>query len=146
MRSFVPHPTEEWNSHPCWQWIGATEQHGYGMITVHRREHPEFEEHRAHRLAHEMFKGPIPVGLQIDHLCRHPWCVNPSHLESVTKDENNRRGNSLSARRGRQTHCLNGHELAGDNLMIEQGHRRCRICRLAQRRAWFKKSRQRSTS
>ena len=46
----------------------------------------------AHRVAYEIARGPIPAGLQIDHLCRTPACVNPDHLEAVTVSENVRRG------------------------------------------------------
>lgn len=45
----------------------------------------------AHRVSYKLFKGDIPDGLVIDHLCRVPLCVNPEHLEAVTQKENNLR-------------------------------------------------------
>jgi len=106
----------------CWEWLGWLRSDGYPQLKRNTR---------AHRWAYEIWKGPIPVGLQLDHLCRTPKCVNPSHLEAVTKDENNRRGNSSSARRGRQTHCQRGHELAGKNLYVNKitGYRTCKRCK-----------------
>ena len=52
----------------------------------------------AHRFAYEEYVGPIPDGLQIDHLCRNKWCVNPEHLEPVTCRENALRGVAPSVR------------------------------------------------
>ena len=46
----------------------------------------------AHRALYENVNGPVPYGLQLDHLCRVPSCVNPDHLEPVTPAENCRRG------------------------------------------------------
>ncbi len=66
----------------CWEWKGALDSGGYGMI---RGE-------MAHRYAYKLFKGDIPTGLTIDHLCRNRKRVNPNHLEPVTNRENIRRG------------------------------------------------------
>ena len=52
-----------------------------------------------------MFKGTIPQGLVIDHLCRNKSCVNPAHLEAVTNTENVLRGEAPSAKAARKTHC-----------------------------------------
>lgn len=61
-------------------------RNGYGMMTLNR------ERIRPHRLAYELAKGPIPLGLVIDHLCRNKACCNPDHLEAVTQRENTMRG------------------------------------------------------
>lgn len=76
--------------------------------------------------------GPIPEGLSLDHLCRHPWCVNPAHLDPVEHAENVRRGASgikAMARAALQTHCKHGHEFTPENTRISaQGSRVCRAC------------------
>lgn len=64
----------------CWLWLGAKAA-GYGL----------FRGHRAHRWAYENLRGPIPEDLTIDHLCRARACVNPAHMEAVTREENTRR-------------------------------------------------------
>jgi len=75
----------------CWHWIGATGDTGYGRFNTgvsggHRAVY-------SHRYAWERLRGPIPVGLVLDHLCGNRLCVNPDHLEPVTMYENTRRGN-----------------------------------------------------
>jgi hypothetical protein len=83
----------------------------------------------AHRWSYEALVGPIPPGLEIDHLCRVRNCVNPSHLEPVTKAVNILRGESMSARHARQTHCKSGHPFDAENTrMTTDGQRRCRTC------------------
>jgi hypothetical protein len=107
----------------CWEWTGARTSVGYGHVWNGER----FQQ--AHRAAYELEVGPIPEGLQVDHLCFNIICVNPVHLEPVTAEENNRRSNSLSAKRMRQTACIRGHDLkTGSN-----GKRYCPTCRSEQR-------------
>lgn len=69
----------------CWIWTGAMRKGGYGCLTI------DSVVIAAHRYFYERYKGPIPDGLEIDHLCRTPACVNPDHMEAVTKLENMRR-------------------------------------------------------
>lgn len=113
----------------CWQWVGAQWKLGYGKFTepgTQRRV-------GAHRWGYERFVGPIPDGLELDHLCRNPSCVNPSHLEPVTHLENVRRGISGEVNGGRQrskTHCPRGHEYTAANTYYRRdgNARNCRAC------------------
>lgn len=76
---------------PCWVWQGCTVNGqnrpgpGYGILTLRHQKL------LAHRFAYERYVGPIPEGLQIDHLCYVTNCVNPEHMEPVTAAENVRR-------------------------------------------------------
>lgn len=97
----------------CWLWQRAT-RYGYGHKKVGGKDW------RAHRWYYEQVNGPVPAGLQLDHLCRVRACVNPDHLEPVTQTENIRRG---------QTHCKNGHEFTAENIYrTPEGTRQCREC------------------
>lgn len=90
----VDEPLTRWVSEdhgyksPCWIWQGQPSgDHGYGRLRIRKgRRMP------AHRFFFEMFRMPVPEGMQLDHLCRVPLCVNPGHLEPVTGTENVRRG------------------------------------------------------
>jgi hypothetical protein len=74
----------------CWLWTAATKSHGYGFVAIAKVEGRSILR-QAHRVAYELTHGPIPDGLEIDHLCRVRNCVNPAHLEAVTHSENCRR-------------------------------------------------------
>lgn len=115
----------------CWLWTGKLKPNGYGRIRVNKPRRMEY----AHRVAYELLVGPIPDGLEVDHVrdrgCQHRHCVNPAHLEAVTHRENNRRSDSPAAVAARKTHCVNGHLLAGANLYMWSGNRYCRTCRRA---------------
>ena len=112
----------------CWLWVGAITAQGYGSIGK------GVKTYMAHRVSYELFKGPIPAELHIDHLCRVRCCVNPDHLEAVTRAVNTQRGAaSFDPWRSRLTHCKNGHAFDGQNTRIKfnpdgSGHRVCRIC------------------
>ena len=100
-----------------WLWTGVTSSAGYGAIAVNRKRM------MAHRFAYVTFVGPIPAGLELDHLCRVRNCVNPDHLEPVTHAENQRR---MALAR---THCPQGHEYNAANTYVRtNGSRQCRVC------------------
>lgn len=97
---------------------------GYTKISIHQVGY------FTHRVVYELRVGPIPEGLELDHLCRVRHCANPEHLEPVTGRENIRRGTSPSAINGRKTHCKNNHEFTPENTYVSPlGKRTCRTCR-----------------
>lgn len=109
----------------CWLWTAALNHHGYGSWSSRRLN---LGTRAAHRIAWMWLVGPIPNGMQIDHLCRVRNCVNPDHLMLATPGENVRRGFNLG--RPPSERCLRGHEKSGDNVYVDpRGRRRCKACR-----------------
>lgn len=111
----------------CWKWKGPLSRLGYAKFWS--RYGGRHKSWLAHRLAYEWCVGPIPEKMTLDHLCRVRHCVNPAHLEPVTHRENVLRGEGVAAKQARQTHCVRGHELSGDNVRYWKRKRYCRACR-----------------
>lgn len=112
----------------CWEWTGHRQADGYGTFRAGRMR-------RAHAYSYELYVGPIPPGMEIDHLCKNRGCVNPSHLEPVTHTENVRRAGGY---RARWTACPNGHEFSEENTGTYAGKRYCRTCRRDRTRAYMR--------
>lgn len=113
----------------CWIFTGkAGTPQGYGQVSKQCEDgktRPDY----VHRVSFEHFVRPLLPGEEVDHVCKHPRCVNPDHLEAVSRHTNWERSNCPSAVNARKTHCQNGHPLSGENLLQERdGHRRCREC------------------
>lgn len=119
----------------CWPWPGYIDENGYGR----------YGKKRAHQAAFELLIGAIPDGLELDHTCHDPKecsagnkclhrrCVNPLHLEPVSKKVNTLRGGSFAAKNAVKKNCPQGHPLSGENLKLDRYPsgkvlRRCRIC------------------
>lgn len=110
---------QRYNGTRCLVWTAATAPGGYGRL----HDRAVGRNIRSHRWLYDRWFGPIPDGLDLDHLCRNTACVNPAHLEPVTRKENTVRG--IWSR----THCINGHELTPENTIVRGRSRRCRTCR-----------------
>lgn len=120
----------------CWIWTANRLPKGYGQLGW------EGATRYSHRVVYELLVGPIPKGLQIDHLCRVRECCNPAHLEPVTCQENLRRGMGGTGVNARKTHCIHGHEFTPENTYHppKRPHvRGCKSCGLdRQRKSYWK--------
>ena len=112
----------------CWLWIGGKQGNGYGNYGAGGKQYT------VHRFLYEVVRGPVPRGLELDHLCRQRNCVRPSHLEAVTPTENKLRGMGVGGINHRKTHCQNGHPLVPQKS--KPHHRFCPICANERHREW----------
>ena len=109
------------NQTDCWEWIGAKSIIGYGQFApTSRRQGGVLTS--PHRFIWVYLNGDIPIGQEVDHLCRNRACTNPEHLRLISHEENQ----SFL----KKEFCKHGHPLSGDNLHINsQGKRVCKKCR-----------------
>jgi len=108
----------------CWLWTASTNG-GYGQFTAGGKNR------RAHRWLWEVVNGPVPKGLELDHLCRTRNCVNPEHLEAVTHHENVLRGEcglATAALNRAKTECPRGHPYSVENTRYQGTGRACITC------------------
>lgn len=108
----------------CWLWTGAKLPAGYGRFWTGTRTD------YAHRFIYETYRGRIPDGLTVHHVCSTPACVNPDHLVIVTRGDNTRRNRKIQAQLAR-TACPRGHAYSPVNTYEHRGHRYCRACNRA---------------
>lgn len=106
----------------CWLWLGHLKGNGYGTLAV--KDGEEWRTQHAHIASYETFVGPVPDGHDLDHKCRLRCCINPGHLEPVTRSINLARS-PLMNRQRHKTHCPAGHPYSGTN---SRGQRICRPC------------------
>jgi len=123
---------------PCWIWTGSLSADGYAVMGIVGGS-PYMA-----RWSYERFVEPIAPGLEPDHLCRVPACVNfERHLEPVTHKENILRGMSPQAINARKTHCIRGHEFTPENTIVTHSRgpgRMCRTCYVEAGRARYRKA------
>lgn len=120
----------EANESGCWIWQRGGVDYGKAWSTTRRRWTG------AHIVVYEAMVGPVPAGLELDHLCRVHRCVNPTHLEPVTHRVNMQRGEPGRHLRER-THCVHNHEFTEANTYrTPEGYRKCRTCIARRTKAW----------
>jgi hypothetical protein len=109
----------------CWEWQGNTNNRGYGAFWDGTKTA------LAHRWVYEFMVDDIPEGLDIDHLCRNRKCVNPEHLEPVTRSVNH-------FRKPKPIFCRSGRHLLSETGYVRKdgGGRACRACQNDRQRIW----------
>lgn len=108
----------------CWNYTRSKSKKGYGKLSAWGKFM------LAHRVSYIVFRGEIPKGLFLDHLCRNPSCINPKHLEIVTNRENILRGEGIPAKNYRKIQCIHGHPFDKENTGYKpDGRRMCLTCK-----------------
>lgn len=125
---------------PCWLWTRPLDKQGYGHFGTRERSST------SHRYSYELHVGPVPEGLELDHLCHDPEtctvvpatlcphraCVAPNHLNPTDQASNKRRGRRERPMNGQHwrdlTHCVNGHPFDEENSYWNGRQRVCRTC------------------
>jgi hypothetical protein len=114
----------------CWLWGACVYANGYGAVRVNGRTGV------AHRWLWEQVVGLVPAGKELHHTCGIRRCVNPDHLQLVTRREHMHLSeNSIAAAHAKVTHCPQGHEYTGAHAYTDKkGRRSCRVCRVDSKR------------
>lgn len=99
----------------CWPWDGPIAKNGYGVYTLGKP--PNHYTVVAHRYAYVLMRGPVPIGMDVDHICNVRACCNPEHLQALTHQQN-------MGRRPMAGKCRKGHVLEGNRTRAG----RCKTC------------------
>lgn len=103
----------------CWRWTGPLNAYGYGIILVGVNPRRAVG---AHRFTYEKAHGAIPAKFDVHHRCQNRACVNPDHLEALSRRDH--------IREHATGHCMRGHEFTPENTYVRpDGARNCRECR-----------------
>ena len=119
---YIPEPNTG-----CWLWLGSLKPDGYSRFNARISGHQASFSH---------WKGQVPEGKEIDHICRMRCCVNPAHLQAITHRENVAKSGAWEFNT-RKTHCPKGHPYSGNNLYVHGTNRQCLVCRRARSYAFF---------
>ncbi len=120
----------------CWIYTRSKNKKGYGRLSAWGKLS------LAHRISYIVFKGEIPNGKYLDHLCRNRSCINPNHLEPVTNRENILRGIGIAAINYRKKKCTFGHKFDKKNTLVRpDGRRQCINCKKRQMEEYNQKIR-----
>lgn len=127
----------------CWNWNGPKTFYGYGRL-MESIGNGKTKQLMAHRFAYEQIVGKIQDVMTIDHVCRNKLCVNPAHMEVVTRGENSIRSHSRNMVAMRENCCTNGHKIENENVIKEirgngKERLRCKICSLEREKKRKKK-------
>jgi len=118
----------------CWEWKAFIGKYGYGRFHYQKRPHD------AHRVSYWLLVGDIPKDKVIDHICRNRACVNPAHMQLVTRGQNVLLGIGASAMNMRKGLCPKGHKYDG---IKKSGDRFCKTCKNEVFKAWYQKNKNR---
>lgn len=114
---FTPEPNTG-----CWLWNGPHNLQGYGRFTISRKSSIGYRTQAAHRFSWLLYRGPIENDFWVLHKCDTPACVNPDHLFLGTRTDNvHDMAKKGRVRRQNSRHCINDHEMAGNNLIRKKG-------------------------
>ena len=118
----------DWRDVPCKLWPRSLNSNGYGTVTLSGGRNTT-----AQRWIWEKHNGPVPEGMEVDHLCDERACWEILHLQLLTHQENVLKGTSPAAEAARQTHCAQGHPFDAENTRWNRRssgktQRVCRIC------------------
>lgn len=130
LEKFISYIKFDANDQGCWFWMGARNKNGYGRCSANSQKNKY-----AHRVSYASFVCKIPLGYEVDHICKIRYCVNPDHLEIVDRTENVRRQYGWVKGNDGVYTCKRGHRLTEDNLLRskDRSNGRCWECVLEYR-------------